>query len=96
MQKSVCNLVDTSFSNYTGKACEKFISGSTTQGLHSVIVRYEEGLRKTLSVYQTGNRTAAEIKKLLNTQDINDLFFIQRFITSAHMQTTVQTLQDSI
>jgi hypothetical protein len=52
MQENVCNLVDLSFSNYTGKQCEKFISGSTTQGLHTVIVRFEEGLRKVFSTYQ--------------------------------------------
>ena len=49
MQKSVCSLVASDFANYTGIPCEKFISGSTTQGLHSVIVRFEEGLRKVLS-----------------------------------------------
>jgi hypothetical protein len=49
MQKSVCSLVASDFANYTGFTCEKFISGSTTQGLHTVIVRFEEGLRKVLS-----------------------------------------------
>ena len=49
MQKSVCSLVANDFANYTALTCEKFISGSTTQGLHTVIVRFEEGLRKVLS-----------------------------------------------
>lgn len=51
MQKSVCSLVPSDFANYTMYPCEKFISGSTTQGLHTVIVRFEEGLRKVLSQY---------------------------------------------
>jgi hypothetical protein len=49
MQNSVCDILDSFFANYTGKPCERFISGSTTEGLHTVIVRYEEGLRKTLA-----------------------------------------------
>jgi len=49
MQKNVCSLVASDFANYTGFTCDKFISGSTTQGLHTVIVRFEEGLRKVLS-----------------------------------------------
>jgi hypothetical protein len=55
MQKSVCSLVASNFENYTGIPCEKFISGSTTQGLHTVIVRFEEGLRKVLSQYSNSS-----------------------------------------
>lgn len=58
MQKDACTLVEESMQNYTGKPCEKFISGSTTQGLHSVIVRFEEGLRKMLSIFRQNNSTA--------------------------------------
>jgi hypothetical protein len=96
MLTSVCNLVYPSFANYTGKICERFISGSTTQGLHSVIVRYEEGLRKVLSMYQSSNRTTNDIKRILNYNDTNDLFFNQRFIIASHMETIVRTLQNSV
>lgn len=58
MLDTVCSMIDPSFSNYTNVTCDKFISGSTTQGLHSVIVRYEEGLRKVLSEYAAGNGSA--------------------------------------
>ena len=62
MQKSVCSLVASDFANYTGIPCEKFISGSTTQGLHSVIVRFEEGLRKVLSYYSNSSSGTALLK----------------------------------
>ena len=62
MQKSVCSLVATNFENYTGVTCEKFISGSTTQGLHTVIVRFEEGLRKVLSQYSNSSSGTGLLK----------------------------------
>ena len=77
MLESVCNEDDNiTFFNYTNTACEKFISGSTTQGLHTVIVRYEESLRKVLMTYQKGNKTYTEVKALVNSQDLLELFFI--------------------
>lgn len=73
MLDSVCSIVDTSFQNYTGgKTCDKFISGSTTQGLHTVIVRYEEGLRKVLSNFLKTNNSV----ETLNSEDLLDLFNI--------------------
>eukprot|EP00347_Sterkiella_histriomuscorum_P005463 403356519 len=96
MLLNVCPTVSPLFTQVSGQQCSSFVSGSTTQGLHTVIVRYEEGLRRCLQNYQKSNKTLPEINKILNSQDIREVFLIQRFILSQKMQAIVQTLQDTI
>lgn len=59
---NVCPRVSTELSDLIGVPCEKFISGSTVQGLHTVIVRYEENLRKVLASYQKSNRSSTAVR----------------------------------
>lgn len=51
MLEDVCPTVSPVFATVSAQTCSNFISGSALQGLHTVIVRYEEGLRKLLQSY---------------------------------------------
>lgn len=52
MQEDQCPLTETYFKENTDLACDEFLNGATSQGLHTLIVRYEEGLRRMLRTYQ--------------------------------------------
>ena len=60
--------------NQTSLNCSTFISGSATQGLHTVIVRFEDTLRRSLANYQLANSSSAAIKVVINSQDLVELF----------------------
>lgn len=51
MREDLCPRIDF-FKNTTTYNCSSFISGSLSQGLHVVFVRYFETLRNMLNMYQ--------------------------------------------
>lgn len=72
-----------SITYFSGSNCTNFTSGTLSQGLHVVTIRYFETLRNTLNQYQLladqGNWTG--INNMLNEMPYYELYVIQNFVT---------------
>jgi hypothetical protein len=109
MQNNLCPKI--TYFKAINQSCENFISGSLTNGLHVVTVRYFETLRNNLNLYQVNKLANNDtiIKQMYNLDSYNELCkytvpppnnypidVIQNFVTQKFMREMVSTLSTTI